>query len=144
VRNVDSKDQCVVSGWSVANADCTGCLGSPVSEVENVIRGVFAEVLGPDRIGVDDDFFALGGDSVAAMRVVSRVSLAGWAITPVQVFEVRTAAALARSAVPVEVVVSDTSECTGTAGRRVRPETASVTGLSQEELDWLERDAGHL
>lgn len=52
-------------------------------------------MLGLPGIGADDDFFALGGDSIVAMRVVSRIRAAGLRVTPRQVFQHRTVAALA-------------------------------------------------
>ncbi|PXW23818.1 UNVERIFIED_CONTAM: phosphopantetheine binding protein, partial [Williamsia faeni] len=47
---------------------------APSSLVEEVVAGVFAEVLGVDRVGVDDDFFELGGNSLSATQVVARVN----------------------------------------------------------------------
>ncbi|MGW0019705.1 amino acid adenylation domain-containing protein [Rhodococcus sp. NPDC003382] len=41
---------------------------------ETAVAEVFAEMLGRDRVGGDDDFFALGGNSLAAVRAVSRIS----------------------------------------------------------------------
>jgi nonribosomal peptide synthetase DhbF len=45
----------------------------PVSETQRVLAGVWGEVLGVSRVGVDDDFFRLGGHSLAAMRVMARL-----------------------------------------------------------------------
>ncbi|MBC6448015.1 non-ribosomal peptide synthetase [Actinokineospora xionganensis] len=44
-----------------------------VSPLEEVIAGVWAEVLEVERVGVTDDFFALGGDSLLATRIVARL-----------------------------------------------------------------------
>src|SRR6202034_2698506 len=45
----------------------------PRSEVERVLAGVWADVLGVERVGVHDSFFDLGGHSLLAVRVISRV-----------------------------------------------------------------------
>ncbi|MBO0879479.1 MAG: amino acid adenylation domain-containing protein [Mycobacterium sp.] len=45
----------------------------PDNDTEALIAQVFAEVLGRDRVGATDDFFALGGDSLGAMRAVARI-----------------------------------------------------------------------
>ncbi|MFD0313291.1 amino acid adenylation domain-containing protein [Streptomyces flavalbus] len=70
----------------------------PATPVEEALCAVFAEVLGLDRVGADDDFFALGGDSIVAMRVVSRARAQGVRITPRLVFRHRTPAALGAAA----------------------------------------------
>src|SRR5205823_5421523 len=60
---------------------------------------LFAQVLGVSRVGIDDDFFALGGDSIMSIQLVSRARQAGVVITPRGVFQHKTVAALAASAV---------------------------------------------
>jgi amino acid adenylation domain-containing protein len=46
---------------------------APRTEVEEVLAGIWAEVLGVERLGVEDGFFELGGHSLLATRVVSQV-----------------------------------------------------------------------
>jgi amino acid adenylation domain-containing protein/non-ribosomal peptide synthase protein (TIGR01720 family) len=51
---------------------------APRTEEERVVVKVFDEILGMDNIGVEDDFFALGGDSIKAIRIVSKLREAGY------------------------------------------------------------------
>ncbi|MFC8964999.1 non-ribosomal peptide synthase/polyketide synthase [Streptomyces sp. NPDC057094] len=71
----------------------------PETALERTLCAHFADVLGLPEIGAEDDFFALGGDSIVAMQLVSRARAAGLRITPRQVFQHRTVAALAAVAV---------------------------------------------
>ncbi|QES45326.1 non-ribosomal peptide synthetase [Streptomyces venezuelae] len=67
----------------------------PRTDVERVLCGLFAEVLGLERVGVEDGFFELGGDSISSMQLASRARQAGVILTPRQVFEEKTAERLA-------------------------------------------------
>ena len=60
-----------------------------------MLCGLFAETLGLDDVGIDDNFFALGGDSILSIQLVSRARRAGLAITPRAVFQHQTVASLA-------------------------------------------------
>ena len=44
---------------------------APANAVEEILADIYAEVLGMERIGVDDSFFDLGGDSILSMQVVA-------------------------------------------------------------------------
>ncbi|WP_037178201.1 non-ribosomal peptide synthetase, partial [Rhodococcus sp. UNC363MFTsu5.1] len=69
---------------------------APSTPAEEIVAGVFAEVLGLDRVGLDDDFFELGGNSLIAAQVVARIGAALDAKVPVRVlFEASTVAAVA-------------------------------------------------
>ncbi|UEA59096.1 amino acid adenylation domain-containing protein [Gordonia otitidis] len=76
-------------------AACAARSRPPSSPAERDLAGAFAAVLGLPAVGAEDDFFALGGDSIVAVRVVSAAAQAGWEITPLQVFDHPTVAALA-------------------------------------------------
>ncbi|WP_343967259.1 amino acid adenylation domain-containing protein, partial [Streptosporangium amethystogenes] len=67
----------------------------PATDRERLLAGLFAEVLGLPRAGADDGFFDLGGDSILAIRFVSRAREVGLALTPKQVFQHQTPEALA-------------------------------------------------
>ena len=71
-------------------------LSRPGTPVEEILAGIYAQVLGLERVGVDDSFFDLGGDSLSAMRVIAAVNTALDAGLSVRaVFEAPTVAQLA-------------------------------------------------
>ncbi|MFI6760880.1 amino acid adenylation domain-containing protein [Micromonospora sp. NPDC050417] len=78
---------------------------APRTPVERTLLDVAARALDRPEIGVEDDFFALGGDSAGSIQLVVAARLAGLEIRPRDVFRLRTVAALAEVAVPVETVV---------------------------------------
>ncbi|RDI54606.1 non-ribosomal peptide synthetase [Nocardia mexicana] len=78
---------------------------APRTPTEAKLAAVVAEVLGRQRVGVLDSFFALGGDSILAIQLVSRARVQGITLTPMQVFEHRSIAALAEVADAGDAVV---------------------------------------
>ncbi|MFL5071599.1 MAG: amino acid adenylation domain-containing protein, partial [Xanthobacteraceae bacterium] len=78
----------------------------PRTPQEEVLCRLFAEILGVERVGIDDNFFALGGDSIVSIQLVSRARKAGLVITPRSVFQHQTVAALAGIATCVEETAS--------------------------------------
>ncbi|NDU77867.1 hypothetical protein GWI34_35445 [Actinomadura sp. DSM 109109] len=77
---------------------------APRTSAERVLADVWGEVLGVSRIGVHDNFFTLGGDSITSIVVMSRAARRGLRITPWQFFENQTVAGQAEAAVPVAAV----------------------------------------
>ena len=75
---------------------------APRGEREVLLAGLFEEVVGATDVGVDDDFFALGGDSIMSMQLAGRARKAGLVVSPRDVFERRTVARLAAGAVSTE------------------------------------------
>jgi amino acid adenylation domain-containing protein len=71
---------------------------APEGAVEQILAGVWEEVLGRERVGAHEDFFALGGHSLLATQVVSRLRALFQVELPVRrLFEAPTVAALARA-----------------------------------------------
>ncbi len=75
---------------------------APSDAVEETLAGIYAQVLGLERVGVDESFFELGGDSILAMQVVARARAAGVLCRPRDVFVEQTVARLAQVATVVD------------------------------------------
>ncbi|MFF4764683.1 amino acid adenylation domain-containing protein, partial [Streptomyces sp. NPDC001292] len=94
----------------------------PATQAEEVLCGLFAEVLGLEWVGAEDSFFELGGDSITSMLVVSRARRAGVAITVRQVFEHRSPAGLARVAgVPAATAGAAHAQMSGVGSATLTP-----------------------
>ncbi|MGV9638412.1 amino acid adenylation domain-containing protein, partial [Nocardia rhamnosiphila] len=100
---------------------------APSTPIEQIVADVFADILGIERIGADDDFFALGGNSLIATQAAARLGAALDSTVPVRaLFEAPTVAGLA---VRVE-------QLAGAGGRpalvrRPRPTRVSVSGETE-------------
>ncbi len=68
---------------------------APSGPVEKVLADIYAQVLGVDRVGVDESFFDLGGDSILSMQVVSRARAAGVHCRPRDIFVEQTVSGVA-------------------------------------------------
>jgi amino acid adenylation domain-containing protein len=68
----------------------------PVTPEQHAVAALFAEILGLERVGVHDNFFALGGHSMSSMRLLGRIrSVFGVELSVRDVFDAPTVAALA-------------------------------------------------
>jgi amino acid adenylation domain-containing protein/non-ribosomal peptide synthase protein (TIGR01720 family) len=65
------------------------------------LAAIFSEVLHGANVGPQDNFFALGGDSISSLQIVARARRAGFDLTAAQVFEHQTVAALAAHLAPL-------------------------------------------
>ncbi len=75
-----------------------GAFEPPESPAEVALAGVWSEVLGVDRVGVGDNFFALGGDSILSIRVRALATERGLAFELQDLFRFQTLGELARAA----------------------------------------------
>ncbi|WP_444947842.1 amino acid adenylation domain-containing protein [Micromonospora ureilytica] len=106
---------------------------------EQHLCDLFAEVLGLPSVGIDDDFFALGGDSIVSIQLVSRARAAGLGISPRDVFRHKTPAGLAQAATVEVAVTEDPREAYGCAPltpvmRWLAEVDGPTTGYSQSML----------
>jgi acyl carrier protein len=68
---------------------------APRNDTETVLAEIWGEVLGVEQVGVEDDFFELGGDSLRRLQLTSRTKAAfGVALTPRDIQTARTVSAL--------------------------------------------------
>ncbi|HEU4328582.1 MAG TPA: amino acid adenylation domain-containing protein [Roseiflexaceae bacterium] len=68
---------------------------APRTEVERLLADLWSQTLGRAQVGIHDNFFALGGDSILSIQVIARANQAGLRITPKQMFQHQTIAELA-------------------------------------------------
>lgn len=88
---------------------------APVTELEQQIASIWAEVLGMERVGLTDNFFALGGDSIISIQVVSRARQTGIQFTPKELFQHQTVQGLARIARRSDALAFEQGPITGPA-----------------------------
>jgi aryl carrier-like protein len=71
---------------------------APRNPIEQALCEVWQEVLNRDQIGIDDNFFSLGGDSILSIRVVALLKNRGIALGINDIFQFQTIALLATQA----------------------------------------------
>ncbi|MEV4193904.1 amino acid adenylation domain-containing protein, partial [Streptomyces toxytricini] len=101
----------------------------PRNDREQLLCTLFAELLGVPEVAVDDNFFAMGGDSIVSIQLVSRARQAGLLLTPRDVFQYQTVAGLALVAAAPE-------------GRRAEPDQGTGTVPQTPIMGWLRELGG--
>ncbi|MFF4383569.1 non-ribosomal peptide synthase/polyketide synthase [Kitasatospora sp. NPDC001547] len=109
-----------------AQPDRTTPYVAPRPGTEERLAAIWAEVLGVPRVGARDNFFALGGDSILSIQIVSRARSAGLALTTKDVFRYQNIAELALCA---------GESAQSPAGREAEPTEAPLTPIQHWYLD---------
>ena len=113
-----------------ARPDLADTFVAPRTPVEETLARVWAEILGIDRVGANDNFFDLGGDSILIFKMIARARQEGFQIAPRQVFQHQTVAALA--------------EVVGVGGAQADQGLATGTSpLTPPQLSFLEQHYQH-
>ena len=111
------------------------CLPRAIGPTEEILAGIYAQVLGLERVGVDDSFFDLGGDSLLAMRVIAAINTSldsGLAVRTL--FDAPTVAQLAPR-------IGEGSGRRNAVGVRQRPAVVPLS-FAQQRLWFLNRFEG--
>jgi amino acid adenylation domain-containing protein/thioester reductase-like protein/non-ribosomal peptide synthase protein (TIGR01720 family) len=99
--------------------------------IEEILAGIYAHVLGLQRVGIDDSFFELGGDSILSMQVVARARAAGLLCKPRDIFIEQTVTRLAQTATTITTQTTPTDN--GQTPSDISPQ------LSQQQRDALDQ-----
>src|SRR5262249_21306203 len=86
---------------------------APRDHVEELLAGIWSQVLGVPRVGVHDNFFALGGDSIISIQIIARANQLGLRLTPRQIFQHQTIAELAPAAGTAPVAQAEQGPVSG-------------------------------
>ncbi|MEO7331129.1 MAG: amino acid adenylation domain-containing protein, partial [Minicystis sp.] len=105
---------------------------APRGDAEETLAKIWISALRIKDVGVHDNFFAVGGDSILGIKIVSRARQAGLKITPQQIFRYPTIAGLASVAERIEIEIEIEAEPEG-------PVEGSVA-LTPIAGWWLEKD----
>jgi acyl transferase domain-containing protein len=96
---------------------------APRNQVEETLAEIWGQALGLEKVGVDDDFFELGGDSILGLKIVAKATEAGLRLTARQIFEHPTVVELAAVASASPAVATAPGPVTSTPARTRSGET---------------------
>ncbi|MCG1019994.1 non-ribosomal peptide synthetase, partial [Mycetohabitans sp. B4] len=107
---------------------------APQGELETMLASIWAELLGVERVGRHDSFFALGGHSLLAVQLIERLRRQGLSVSVRALFEAPTLSALAQTlgqcrdvVVPPNAITPDTTAIT--------PSMLPLIELTQADID---------
>ncbi|KAF2716895.1 acetyl-CoA synthetase-like protein [Polychaeton citri CBS 116435] len=120
----------------------SGAKRRPVSTVERTLQTLWARVLSLDEghIGLDDNFFQAGGDSIKAIRLVSFAREVNISLTMAQIFEVPTLAGMAATSAQselgsVEEILPYSLLSPNSSLDNIKTQAAALCGVDREHIE---------
>lgn len=77
---------------------------APTNDIEAALCQLYQQILRTERVGIDDDFFSLGGDSLLVIQLVSKAKLCHISLTARQVFQHKTTRLLAQASLTTQIL----------------------------------------
>jgi natural product biosynthesis luciferase-like monooxygenase protein/non-ribosomal peptide synthase protein (TIGR01720 family) len=97
-RVAEEVEKLEVSRPAHARPDMASAYAAPRNETEATLCEILQTMLGIQQIGINDNFFDLGGDSVLGIQIIAKANRAGIQLTPQQIFQHQTVAEMALAA----------------------------------------------
>jgi aryl carrier-like protein len=114
---------------------------APTNPMEQLFADMWRDLMKLERVGIHDNFFSLGGDSVKGIQFLSRVRQKGLEVAVREFFQRPTIAELARIAVPVTAAIPGSSE--SAQGQPSEDQAFANSGLSENEINELIQEFGN-
>jgi len=89
---------------------------TPQTSAEELLAQIWGDVIGVEKVGREDNFFDLGGDSIMGLQIVARAKSAGLTLVPRQIFQFQTIAELAAVAGSLERIQAEQGPVVGPVG----------------------------
>ncbi len=89
------------------------CYVAPHTDIERDLVGIWSDVLGLEKVGLNDNFIELGGDSILNIQIVLRASRLGYRLTPRQLFEFPTVKKVSQVIQKAEPIYAEQEIITG-------------------------------
>ena len=90
-----------------------GSYAAPRNDTEETLAGIWEQVIGLDKVGINDNFLELGGDSIQSILIVSQANQVGLRLTPNQILQYQTIAELGTVAGSVPIANAEQDIITG-------------------------------
>ena len=113
---------------------------APKNDVERALAGIWEQVLGRKPIGINENFFMIGGDSIKSIQIAARMKKAGYSVEIKDIFDnpvISKLAPLVKEDIETLSPASNTARGEITPAWKTKEGGSTYKGLSREKLDQL-------